>query len=225
MDLVDQLVGFDEEWWDQLEDPPGYRLEVLDGELVVNPAPGQPHQDRLFNLESLLRLAARRAGLDVFTVQDHEWRFVTRGLLAQAPRPDLKVVPTGGEVPIVTVEILSPSDFGRLQSGLQRIEAKRRDYASRGVEGHLELELADDVVHARWYRSRDGAFELVAEAAGEEELVVAEPLPFRLVPAQLQRWYDDFVSERDAAIAERDAEIARLREQLGEREPPPARSD
>ncbi|MPY94042.1 MAG: hypothetical protein GEV08_13560 [Acidimicrobiia bacterium] len=87
---------------------------------------------------------------------------------------------------------------------------------------------------ARRYRNDGGTFELADEATGDEELVVGEPLPFRLVPALLQRWFDDFVAaharqdaqlaEREAQLAERDAEIERLRRRLGDEPPsPPSR--
>lgn len=39
-------------WYDALdEDPPGHRLEVLEGSLVVTPSPSREHQDRARGLD------------------------------------------------------------------------------------------------------------------------------------------------------------------------------
>lgn len=190
------LVGHDTgllAWYDALtEDPPGHRIEIIEGVLVVTPSPGGPHQDRARSLANIIDVAVESAGLRAR--EDFEWR-LEHGVagLGNRLRPDVSVLdpddPDAGRP--ITVEVLSPSDAERLVPGLPetRIQGKRRVYALGGTLVHVEVDGLGAEPSASWYaRSDDGGLGLVATARGADVLEVGGPHPFTLVPCELDDW-------------------------------------
>jgi Uma2 family endonuclease len=172
--------------WEALEDPPGHKFEVVQGELVMTPAPGSQHglvQARL--IVDLSPFVPSGFGISA----DSEWRLEERGWVAQAPRPDLMVIPLRPdpvtEPPLLAVEILSPSDHRRLErSELTRIEGKRLDYAQAGLQHYLEIDL--DVPFVRRFEFTTGP-DPVDVAEGDEVLRAGEPFPYEVCPGALLR--------------------------------------
>lgn len=210
-------------WYDALdEDPPGHRIEVLEGVLIVSPSASREHQDRTRGLANVIDLAAQDAGL--VAVEDIEWRLehpVTG--LGSRPRPDVSVFdpdePDGAR--LVTVEVLSPADRERLVPGEPetRIEGKRRAYAYGGTQVHVEVSEKEGVVEGRWFEARGGVLVEAGVARGEERLEVSGTVPFSFVPAELSGWLRRRVAElhRQADVERTradhaEAELRRLRE-------------
>lgn len=168
-----------------LEEMPddGYRREIIGGSLVVSPAPAGGHQLALIALAVLLR-AAQTPGT-MALVAPYDWKLPS----GDCVEPDLVVIrrpdfdadgPLGaGAVPLLVVEILSPSnaDQDRL--------LKRALYESLGVPAYW---LVDPRVPSTLaLRLRGGHYQTEGEVAGDEVLVTDWPFPIQVVPADLTR--------------------------------------
>jgi Uma2 family endonuclease len=155
------------------------RYEILEGELVVNPAPNTGHQRAVGGLYLFLRNHVRRSRLgEVFlapydvllsdtTVVQPDLLFVARERLAIV-LPAHVVGP-----PDLVIEVLSPSTANRDQ-GL-----KRDLYARFGVPHYwladpVGRELAGFDLHGGTYRQ--------VAAARDEELFTASPFPDLQIP-------------------------------------------
>lgn len=172
------------DWWDAAEDPPGFKFEIIRGELVVAASPNRAHQRASLNLMHILR-GALPEGYEVSF--DLEWRLDQNGYVAQAPRPDILVLPKSDEPvhepPLLLVEVLSPSDSHRLQyHDLSRIEGKRLDYAVNGLRWYMEIEYPD---RATLYRVSPGGLERWVLAQGDGLFVTTEPLQLSFYPRDL----------------------------------------
>jgi Uma2 family endonuclease len=172
-------------WWDDFEDPPGYRAEVIRGELVLSPSPGRPHQRAL---RELLRILSEDCPKDYEVLPDIEWRLDRRGVVAQAPRPDLVVVRTTDgpvtEPPLLAVEILSRADEHRLQRApMSRLAGKQLDYAENGLQ-HLLLVTTQEP-EAQLLVPTAGGWDVVATAAGSETFLTREPFALTFRPIDL----------------------------------------
>jgi Uma2 family endonuclease len=123
----------------------GNRYEVIDGEVLVTPAPSPNHQHVLFTLGMALRQYVERHGLGVVLL-DVDLLFATGQFL----RPDLVFVPAdrrdgisdrGVEVaPGLVVEVQSPTS-----SSIDRVKKPRR-YGDFGVPEYWVLDPIDRVV-------------------------------------------------------------------------------
>lgn len=178
--------GIPAAWWDEFTDPPGYRAEVVRGELVVSPSPGRAHQRALIELGMILRESCPE-GFEV--LPDIEWRLDRGGVVAQAPRPDLVVVRVAdgpiADVPLLAVEILSRSDHRPLERSRQtRLEGKQLDYAQNGLK-HL-LVVSTDAPWVQLFMPAPGGWAEVASAERDELFSVTEPFAFSLRPRDLQ---------------------------------------
>lgn len=208
-------------WYDALdEDPPGYRLEILEEVLVVAPAPSEEHQERAVGFATLLEVALDGTGLRA--VPDIEWplEHPVAGLGSRL-RPDVSVFdpedPHGSR--IITVEVVSPSDGERPVPGQPetRIEGKRRVYAYGGAAVHIEVQPVDGTVEVRWYALVEGRFVLAGSARGSEPLKVGGPHPFSVVPDELSDWARRRVRQLEAA-AERERERAERERERADQE-------
>jgi Uma2 family endonuclease len=123
----------------------GNRYEVIDGELLVTPAPSTDHQHVLLNLAVALREFVSREGVGV-VLPDIDLLFVTGQFL----RPDLVVVPNSSRAgitrrgveqpPALVVEILSPTS-----SSIDRVKKPRR-YGDFGVPAYWVVDPEERVV-------------------------------------------------------------------------------
>jgi Uma2 family endonuclease len=171
----------DGEWTvDDLETLPddGLRYELLDGTLIVSPAPVPRHQRAIVRLVLLLS-AACPADHEVF-VAPLDWQPDRRTSL----EPDLLVVRKDRigeknitETPAIVIEVLSP--------GTARIDKMLK--FSRYQEGGIEQYWIVDprVPSIEVYRLADGAYQLLAQGSGTETVPVTGPLTVTVVPQDL----------------------------------------
>ncbi|MDP9496649.1 MAG: Uma2 family endonuclease [Actinomycetota bacterium] len=169
LDLVDLLATPDD----------GNRYEVLDGALVMTPPPGTRHQHVVLELAVLLREAARPLGLRTF-VAPVAWRIGP----GQVPEPDLVVAAeesvgdravTGA--PLLVVEVVSP--IGRDRD----LHDRRRIYARGGAPRYWLVE--PEVPRLAVLRLAGETYEEHAVVEGASEFATDQPLPVRVVPADL----------------------------------------
>ena len=162
----------------------GNRYEVVDGELLVTPAPSWLHQDAVGELFLLLAPYARRNDLHCI-LAPAEVRFSPNRVV----QPDVFVVPfIGGRKParlddvhrlILAVEVLSPS------SARADRHSKRHLYQSQGVPEYWIVDPANRFVE-RW-RPGDDAPEVLLDSLtwtpreGGEPLVIDLAAYFRRV--------------------------------------------
>lgn len=156
----------------------GHRYELIDGVLIVSPAPALPHQDAVGNLHLLLR-AACPPGLKVvlapFAVALADDTEVQPDLLV-APREQFTRRDLPGP-PLLAVEVLSPST--------RRVDLllKRDRLQAAGVRSYWLVDADEPSVTV--LELVEGSYVQAARASGAEPLEVEHPFPLRLVPAEL----------------------------------------
>lgn len=173
-----------EDDWADFEIPAGYHAEIIRGELVLSPSPSRRH----VNIQNRL-LGQLRPPAGYEAIFGAEWKLSERGLVVQAPQPDLIVVPRSNgpvvEAPLWALEVLSPSDHQKLANHphLTRIQGKRLDYAANGLQDYVEI----DLVNAMWilrYELHDGELTLVQN--GPDRLTTSTPFGYTIdLPALL----------------------------------------
>ncbi|MCM3659493.1 Uma2 family endonuclease [Georgenia satyanarayanai] len=172
-----------EEWTvddlDRLPDD-GLQYELLDGLLLVTPAPVLAHQRAIGNLHLLLR-AACPPGYEVF-LSPVDWRPDRRTSL----QPDVLIVRNEAvatqniTAPLVlAVEVLSPS------TRRKDLLLKRSKYEESGVRSYWVLDPAEPSLLA--LDLQEGAYVATPHARGAERAALATPFPVDVVPAELVR--------------------------------------
>ncbi len=163
---------------DQLPDD-GLRYELLDGILLVSPAPTRRHQRATLQLGLLLQ-AACPSDFEVL-VAPLDWRPDRTTSL----QPDVLVLGNrdltspAAESMILAVEVLSPSS--RRKDAIY----KRSKYEDEGVASYWVVDpeepsiLALDLV--------DGRYEIVGQASGDDPVTLDKPFPVTIVPSSLIR--------------------------------------
>jgi Uma2 family endonuclease len=164
-----------------LEDTPddGHRYELIDGVLLVSPSPPLRHQVMLGNLAMLLH-ETRTQGIAVLP-----------GPLAVALADDTEIQPdvivalrtqfTDDELvglPLLVVEVLSPST--------RRVDLllKRDRLQAAGVPSYWLVD--PDEPSITILELRDGIYEEVTHAVGQQTCEVDMPFPLAMVPGQLR---------------------------------------
>lgn len=172
-----------EEWTvddlDRLPDD-GLQYELLDGLLLVTPAPVLAHQRAIGNLHLLLR-AACPPGYEVF-LSPVDWR-PDRSTSLQ---PDLLVarnedVETKNlTAPLVlAVEVLSPS------TRRKDLLLKRSKYEESGVRSYWVVDPAEPSLLA--LDLHEGGYVTSARVRGADRAALSAPFPVDVVPAELVR--------------------------------------
>jgi Uma2 family endonuclease len=156
----------------------GLQYELLDGLLLVTPAPTSPHQRasaRLF----LLLTAACSPGLEIFYAP-LDWRPDRHTSL----QPDLLIVRDGDvEIKNITrplmlaVEILSPS------TRRKDLFLKRSKYQDAGVQSYWIVDPQAPSITA--LELVDGQYVTAGEATGDAAVTLEKPFPVTIVPATL----------------------------------------
>jgi Uma2 family endonuclease len=109
----------------------GRRYELLDGVVVVSPAPNRPHQRAVLKLAAILLAAERPPTQTLVAPYDVDLT------IARRMQPDVLVLTAPDErVPLLVVEVGSPSTrrYDR--------EEKRRAYAEAGIASYWLVEVA-----------------------------------------------------------------------------------
>lgn len=166
---------------DDLERMPddGRRYELIDGVLVVSPAPRVPHQEVLSELLVQLRQACPR-GLSAVAAPGVRMSDDTELI------PDLVVIPrdqlTGRRVtrpPLLLVEIQSPS------TALFDLNTKKAVYERFSIASYWvvipDVEQPELIV----FELSDGRYEQVAHVTGGKPFRAERPFPVEVVPERL----------------------------------------
>ncbi|WP_020577315.1 Uma2 family endonuclease [Actinopolymorpha alba] len=167
--------------WVDLESAPddGHRYELIDGVLIVSPAPRPLHQRVVVQLVRKLTDAcppefeALVAPVDVRLANDT----LVQPDLIVARRSDLTdrglvLVP-----PLLAVEVLSPGNRGI------DLVSKRNRYESAGCPSYWLID--PEVPSILALELRDGSYVEAAEVKAEETFHAAMPYPLSLTPAEL----------------------------------------
>ena len=164
----------------------GHRYELLDGALIVSPAPGRSHQRVVVRLTVLLDsltppdvevlvapFAVRPQGHSPRSEQRTELQpDVLVALDADLTERDLPVPP------LLAVEVLSPS------TRLIDLNLKKAAYERMGAASYW---VVDPVSAELWVfeLGDDGAYRLVAHVTGDETFAAQLPFPVTIRPADL----------------------------------------
>lgn len=157
----------------------GLRYELLDGILLVSPAPTRRHQRAVVHL-GLLLAAACPAEMETL-VAPLDWRPDIRTSL----QPDVLVLKnrdlsaTVNESMILAVEVLSPST--RRKDEIY----KRSKYEDAGVRSYWIVDPEGPSILA--LELIDGRYVTVGAATGDEPVTLDKPFTLTVVPADLLR--------------------------------------
>lgn len=161
---------------DQLPDD-GLRYELLDGTLLVSPAPTRRHQRAAVNLGAFLHRACP-AHMEV-SAAPLDWRPDDRTSL----QPDILVLNNRdlnadvADSMILAVEVISPSS--RRKDSIY----KRSKYEDSGVAHYWIVDPAAPSILA--LELRDGQYVTAGEATGDQPLTLDQPFPITIVPSAL----------------------------------------
>lgn len=156
----------------------GRRHELLDGVLLVTPAPVLRHQRAAFRLARLLDdacpddLELIMAPFDVALSDDTVLE--PDVLVARVDDLTERDLPTA---PLLAVEVLSPS------TRRYDLLLKRSRYEAAGTPSYWVVDPDEPSVTA--WELRDGVYAEAGRAAGDEALELTAPYPVRIVPAEL----------------------------------------
>jgi Uma2 family endonuclease len=157
----------------------GRRYELIDGVLLVSPAPGLAHQRAVGRLARILDDACPdelEAILGPFAVQPDDSNELQPDVLV-ARRSDLteKNLP---KAPVIVVEVFSPN------SRLVDANLKRAAYARLGVPSCWLVDPVKPSVTVLALRE-DGDYWQAAQVGGNEVLTADAPFPVRFSPNEL----------------------------------------
>lgn len=167
---------------DDLEGMPddGNRYELIDGMLLVSPAPGWAHQEMGLALAVHLRALCPRdlrvlvAPFAVQTAFDSEVQpdvIVTR--FTDLTPKNLPVAPS------LAVEVLSRS------TRLVDRNLKKAHYERIGVPSYWILDPAEPGALIVFELDGEGRYQEIAHVEGDDEFVATRPFPVTVVPARL----------------------------------------
>lgn len=169
---------------DELPDDDGHRYELVDGVLIVSPAPAWAHQAAHGRLHAQLLGACPR---DLRVVgAPFDWRESQLTNL----QPDILVTRfealaavAGGkylvEPPLLAVEVLSPST-----RRLDRL-TKLSVYEDAGVASYWLVDPDPDRPSLRVLELSEGRYVEAAKVSGAESWTAARPFPVEITPADL----------------------------------------
>ena len=155
----------------------GLQYELLDGMLLVSPAPSKNHQRAVGRMFILLTTACP-PGLEAL-VAPLDWRPDQLTSL----QPDVLVLNTTdlhvpvSESMILAVEVLSPS------TRRKDLFLKRSKYQDAGVASYWIVDPEAPSITA--LDLVDGRYVPVGEVTGEEVLTVEKPFPVTIIPSKL----------------------------------------
>jgi Uma2 family endonuclease len=158
----------------------GNRYELIDGMLIVSPAPGWSHQEMGGALFVLLRAACPRelrvlqAPFAVQTAFDSEVQ--PDVIVARYTDLTPKNLPVA---PVLAVEVLSHS------TALHDRNTKKAYYERIGVASYWLLDPAEPGALTAFELDGAGAYREVGRAVGDEEFRAQRPFPVTIVPARL----------------------------------------
>ncbi|WP_342666285.1 Uma2 family endonuclease [Pseudonocardia spinosispora] len=167
---VDDLVTMPED---------GRRYELLDGVLIVSPAPGRRHQRASFKLAMVLEQSCpdtMEVLIAPFAVQTSRTTELQPDVLVARER-DLteRNLPTA---PLLAVEVLSPS------TGLHDVNSKKAAYERMGAQSYWVLEPLTSSLTV-FELDASARYQQVAVVKGTEQYDATAPFLVRIVPDEL----------------------------------------
>jgi Uma2 family endonuclease len=157
----------------------GNRYELIDGMLIVTPAPGWHHQEMAATAYLVLRAACPR-DLRVMIAP-----FALRTAFDSEVQPDVLVARYGDltpknlpVAPLLVVETLSPS------TALHDRNTKKAHYERMGVPSYWLLDPTDPGA-LTVFELQDRAYVQVAHIVGDESHTAERPFPVTITPARL----------------------------------------
>jgi len=167
---------------DDLEGMPddGNRYELIDGMLLVTPAPGWEHQEVGLSLFVQLRescppdMRALAAPFAVQTAQDSEVQ--PDVIVARYVDFRSKNLPVA---PLLAVEVLSRS------TRLKDLNLKKAHYERIGVQAYWILDPNEPGSLTAFELDVEGRYQQVAHVEGDEAFATMRPFPLTVVPARL----------------------------------------
>jgi Uma2 family endonuclease len=160
----------------------GRRYELIDGELLVTPAPGWAHQEASITLTELLRAACPRdlrVLIAPFAVRpDMHNEFLPDVLVARFADLTLKNLP---KPPVLAVEVASPS------SRLTDANLKRAVYARMGVQTFWLVDPDPEQPSLTAFELAAADYRQVAHLVGDQVFSAERPFAVRIMPAELVR--------------------------------------
>lgn len=166
---------------DDLEAMPddGNRYELIDGTLIVSPAPSFRHQ------KMALKLAARLDSLCPDDMHVLAAPFAVQESSSTEVQPDVLVGRDGDftdkllpVAPLLAVEVLSPS------SALVDLNIKKAVYERMGAPSYWVVDPQQPSLIV-FELDGDGRYQQVAEIKGDEVFEAQRPFPVRIVPVEL----------------------------------------
>jgi Uma2 family endonuclease len=158
----------------------GHRYELIDGMLIVSPAPALPHQRVAFFLGLLLEDACP-ADLVVFGTPVN-----IRFSLRSALEPDVVVARVEDaegvrleRTPLLVAEVLSPD------SVLRDLNLKKAAYEQFGIPSYWVIDPDLDRPSLRAFELDDGAYTEVAHVIGGDVFDSSKPFDVEIVPDRL----------------------------------------
>jgi Uma2 family endonuclease len=158
----------------------GRRYELIDGELLVSPAPGWAHQEAAYTLYMILRRACP-ADLRVIGAP-----FAVRPDTLNEVQPDVLVARYAdltqrglARAPVLAVEVISPT------SRLHDASLKKAFYARLGAASFWLVDPSPDKPSLTVFELSGGGYQEVVHVAGDEAWTATRPFPVRLTPAEL----------------------------------------
>lgn len=157
----------------------GHRYELIDGTLIVTPAPSWRHQRAVARLLRTLMDAAPDGSLEVLAAP-----FDVRLADDTVLQPDVLVCRVTDltqrnlpVAPLLAIEVLSPS------TRLVDLNLKRARYEAAGCDSYWVVDPSAPSIAA--WELRDGAYADVASVTGGELFSAAHPFPVTLAPRDL----------------------------------------
>jgi Uma2 family endonuclease len=170
--------GFSIDDLDRMPDD-GHRYELLDGTLIVSPAPGMPHQRVVAVLIVLLEQACPE---ELVVFPNVNVRLDT----ATALEPDVVVArptdPGGARLvgpPLLAVEILSPD------SALRDLNLKKAAYERYGVPCYWVIDPDLDRPALRAFELSGGVYREIANVTGDQAFAARRPFAVQVIPSHL----------------------------------------
>lgn len=162
----------------------GQRHELVDGSLLVTPAPSTGHQRGARRLAESLEAAApaNMEVLEAINIRPREWRrlLIPDIVITSSPGVEATVLPTDDVV--LAAEIVSPSTIATDRT------LKPQLYADAGIPYYLRVELSEPAAPlVVAYRLGEGTYAEQTRAAAGETFRLDQPFPCELDPATLQR--------------------------------------
>ena len=157
----------------------GYRRELIDGALLVSPAPSWEHQDVVGGLFAVLRavcpdnLTLLFAPYDVHL--DDQSSLIPDLLVARRSDMRSRALPTA---PLLAVEVLSPS------TRRFDLHTKRARYEAAGTPSYWVIDPIELALIA--WELVDGAYVEVAHVTGDEVFSARLPFPVDIIPGRLR---------------------------------------